>query len=1332
MNGYSDKEQMADLLAKLQKNIQQARVALQPMLLEQAVKYLQQLEEQGREYLSAERYAWYAEIFQGVRQALQQELLSKDRKSLAEVCDLSRDLLELVQKKLEQEQEMAAASRKKKCIVFLPYKASMWDSLESIWKAAAEDRENCDAYVIPIPYCDRNPDGSAKEWHCEASLFPSDVPVLDYRQVDLAVMHPDVIYIHNPYDDTNLITSVDPAYYSPRLKACTDLLVYVPYFVLEGDSIAPNLCQSPGIVNADKVIVQSEKIKEQYEKFYPAGEAPKDKFLPLGSPKLDKVLQSKREDFALPEEWRSLLHGRKAVFFNISVTSLLRYRDIYVDYLQRVFAIFRSCSNIVLWWRPHPLLMATIDSMAPELAKIYKKLVEDYRSAGWGIYDDTADLHRAISWTDAYFGDPSSVIALYKETKKPVFQHSLNDTAKKNFEFGLLEFLLYNRLLQTDSCSYELPVEWETYLAGKKRVLYNLTQEALFAAPVQALQKLQRVIDAAKRRETMLLWWYASPALEAAIGRLPKKLQAVFEKIREESRMTDAVLYDNSGDICRAAFYTDAYYGDRDAVIWVFQYQNKPVQLQEVYSAEVSFAFLQQKSQPVYESTRIQEQMESLYPVFFPSDAQLQELTTMSLETLRKSSREQYPLPAEWQQKMEGKRIVFYHLGKNALNDGAEALKNRLHFILQIFANAGYLLWWYDDGAMREIIEQQHAEDTAMQAAYEAMEKECQESPVCIPDTTGNLPRAFAWSDTCYADQTELFWLYKVTGKPAMLQNPAEQKEADTTLDVWDFVSFLDVMDKKKEELPLPEKWQKLIQGKKVVLYHMTWRNAIAHLDKVNAKLRYVFAIFKEHPEIALWWKVDPIIERVMELMAPELAEEYREIVGAYVDEGWGVYDDLSTFDLGIVCSDAYYGDRCCMANVYKNQLQGRPVLWEDVNFLKEGDSFCFGNLILAEGSAWGISLAYPLLCEIDLTSHQVKEMLPLPGEPFVRDAVQYIAIGKMNQELVLIPYRNNRVLFFDVQKKKFRCLVVDISPAVLDPAEYCFDPCALWRDRYLLLFPTCKPVIIRCDLQTGECRYYRAWYDVIRDELPYPQAQIFGRIVQPRFGDDAILIACKQMNVVLELNLETEQVTLHRIGSEENHFLGIYRNEDKYWLTTVDKAAIISWDYRTGKYEEYTTFPNEFVYEKQNGMPFFSMTFYKNLVVVLPYAANMILLLDCKNGKMKGIATSYRYPDMIESESGQFIASRYADQGVQGVSFFDLQTNTIEDSAAYLDEEGVQAAVVAAWTHSDEKIWNEWELSCTMFIRNLAYFIKKCEKNAEHIKGLVGVKIYEVLYIER
>lgn len=65
----------------------------------------------------------------------------------------------------------------RKEVVFLPYKASMWDSLESVWKAADEDR-NTDAYVIPIPYFDRRSDGSLGEEHYEGDLYPAYVPII--------------------------------------------------------------------------------------------------------------------------------------------------------------------------------------------------------------------------------------------------------------------------------------------------------------------------------------------------------------------------------------------------------------------------------------------------------------------------------------------------------------------------------------------------------------------------------------------------------------------------------------------------------------------------------------------------------------------------------------------------------------------------------------------------------------------------------------------------------------------------------------------------------------------------------------------------------------------------------------------------------------------------------------------------------------------------------------------------------------------------------------------------------------------------------------------------
>ena len=54
--------------------------------------------------------------------------------------------------------------KRKKLLVFLPVDASMWDSLDSVWRAAAADPEHCRTLVIPLPFSDRNPDYSETVW----------------------------------------------------------------------------------------------------------------------------------------------------------------------------------------------------------------------------------------------------------------------------------------------------------------------------------------------------------------------------------------------------------------------------------------------------------------------------------------------------------------------------------------------------------------------------------------------------------------------------------------------------------------------------------------------------------------------------------------------------------------------------------------------------------------------------------------------------------------------------------------------------------------------------------------------------------------------------------------------------------------------------------------------------------------------------------------------------------------------------------------------------------------------------------------------------------------
>ena len=165
----------------------------------------------------------------------------------------------------EVENRIKSDIKVRKEVAFFPYKASMWDSLESIYLVAKEDPD-CDAYCVPIPYYDKKSDGSFGQMHYEGREYPSNIEVIDYTTYNFEERQPDVIYIHNPYDEFNFVTSVHPRFYAKNLTKYTEELVYVPYFVLReiepDDTAAVNkishFCFLPGTIHANKVILQSE------------------------------------------------------------------------------------------------------------------------------------------------------------------------------------------------------------------------------------------------------------------------------------------------------------------------------------------------------------------------------------------------------------------------------------------------------------------------------------------------------------------------------------------------------------------------------------------------------------------------------------------------------------------------------------------------------------------------------------------------------------------------------------------------------------------------------------------------------------------------------------------------------------------------------------------------------------------------------------------------------------------------------------------------------------------------------------------------------------------
>lgn len=306
-------------------------------------------------------------------------------------------------------------------ILFLPYKASMWDSMESVYLAAVQD-PSCEALVMPITYFERTEDLSFGEAINERDKFPSSILLVE-ESFPFEEERPDVIYIHNPYDDWNYVSSVHPRYYSENLKKFTENLVYIPYFGTMG------LCTwGDDILSAyghmDYMVVQNEEHKRSLP------ELAQKKAIILGCPKFDRVIASKKKPHVMPNAWKGIASGRELLYFNSAIGEMLEDTESFLQKMEYIFVLMKEHPRYCLLWRPHPLLESTFLTMRNKDLPRYIALKNKFIAEKIGIYDDTAEIDRAVSLSFAYIGSAtSSVVSLFAVAEKPILilDDSLHD-----------------------------------------------------------------------------------------------------------------------------------------------------------------------------------------------------------------------------------------------------------------------------------------------------------------------------------------------------------------------------------------------------------------------------------------------------------------------------------------------------------------------------------------------------------------------------------------------------------------------------------------------------------------------------------------------------------------------------------------------------------------------------------------------------------------------------------------------------------------------------------------------------------------------------------------
>lgn len=319
--------------------------------------------------------------------------------------------------------------------VFLPYKASMWTALESIWMEADADPE-CDAVVMPIPYYELSGSGRKKKLCYEGELFPDYVPITDYKSYRVEDNYPEMIFIHNPYDETNTATRVPEHFYSSYLREYTDCLVFSPYFTYgeytRGETDSWFLLA--GMKNADKIIVQSEKVKRKFVQTYGY---PSNKILAAGSPKIDAVVNRLSRPMDMPDEWKDKLEGKDKIFLlNTHMMYFIRSAnaaeeeydgfDYGIDYHRKILDVFQRYTNCGLIWRPHPLMKVAMTedyARSPRYTAgidFIREFEETLEKSSNCVIDRNGDYHASFYHSDALIATASSLNQEYMATGKPI------------------------------------------------------------------------------------------------------------------------------------------------------------------------------------------------------------------------------------------------------------------------------------------------------------------------------------------------------------------------------------------------------------------------------------------------------------------------------------------------------------------------------------------------------------------------------------------------------------------------------------------------------------------------------------------------------------------------------------------------------------------------------------------------------------------------------------------------------------------------------------------------------------------------------------------------
>lgn len=528
-------------------------------------------------------------------------------------------------------------------------------------------------------------------------------------------------------------------------------------------------------------------------------------------------------------------------------------------------------------------------------------------------------------------------------------------------------------------------------------------------------------------------------------------------------------------------------------------------------------------------------------------------------------------------------------------------------------------------------------------------------------------------------------------------------------------------------DMIFPDNWRDVIKGKKVILYNTGVTSLLQGREKRIEKMRWVFSIFKEHPEVVLWWRPHPLEVSTAHSMLPELEEHYLEARRQYVGEEIGILDESADLNRAIAISDAYYGAWSSVAELYK--AAGKPVLYENYKVIKtEETTFLPASVCLKDDFIWFIQLNSNKLVKVSRVTFEVEKIINIDNEPPFKRRLYNYHIIDAGSSLLLLLENSCQIYEYEIGTG----IVKEHRPKM---ANFIFhSEAVIKKNDKLLLFPFGDEEVLEYNCATGMVTGKRISGERIKTAKCH---EMIGT---------KVYTADNNSNMLYQYDTSDDSCTGKRIGTQENRYWGVKKAGNYFVLPHLERRAITLWNEENGEITELTQFPDGYACLERHA--YLDMFEKNGEIYIFPFYANMILKVNVENKRiMQAFPELYFKGDYtVESETFSsytyLSAKRYGDFVWTYVidkkrwRIFDLNTMSLQESPIFEIEDSEHKKLFEQLLDENDcdKLFCEGE---SFAICNLENFImclfdfshKKSKENL--IELTIGSKIYKYFISE-